>query len=59
MRTRNCVLVGIQLDDIFREEVVYAVSTLRLVGGEHVIEAAILANDHNDVFDRRGGRIVG
>ena len=57
--TGNRVLVGIQLDDAFREEVIYAISTLRHVGGEHVIEAAIFSNDHDDVLDRGHGRGVG
>jgi hypothetical protein len=29
-------------------------STLRLIGGEHVIEGSILSDDHDDMLDGRG-----
>src|SRR5580658_8255181 len=55
MRTGNCALVRIERDDALGEEVVDGVAARRHVGGEHVIEAAVLADDHDDVLDGRGG----
>ena len=43
------------IDDAFRQQVQYPlVSTYRHVSGEKMIEAAIFANDDDDVLDRRG-----
>jgi hypothetical protein len=46
----------LQTDDAFTQQVQdFLAATFelgRLVGGEHVVEAAVLADDHDDVFDR-------
>jgi len=53
--TGNGVLVGVQLDDMFRKEVMDTLPILGYVGGKDVIEAAVFSDDHDDVLDRRGG----
>ena len=47
-------LLLVERDDAFGEQVVNGLpGRLRHVGGEHVIEAAVLADDDDDVLDRR------
>jgi hypothetical protein len=48
----NRVFVGVQRDDTQGEEVIDALARLRHVSDGHVIEAAILADDDDDVFNR-------
>ena len=46
---------AIGFDDAFREQVPNCLVALGHVGGENVVEAAIFTDDHDDVFNRRGG----
>ena len=54
-RAGNRVVIRIQCDDVFAQKVVYRLARLGLVGREHVIEAAVLTDDDDDVLDRRDG----
>ena len=57
---RNRVLVGVELDDATGEQIVDGVpALLRHVSREHVVEAAILADDDDDVLDRRPRVVIG
>src|SRR5271163_2774737 len=49
---------AIGLDDSFREKVHRGLSGFWHVGGKDVVVAAIFTDDHDDVFDRRGGLVV-
>src|SRR5580692_1691068 len=53
VRPRNRHAGFVQLDDALREKVVHRFAFLRHVGCEHMVEAAVLADDHDDVLDRR------
>jgi len=55
----NSVLKSIQLDDAFRQKIADALAGRRNVSGKHVIEAAIFANDDDDVLDFRLRAAVG
>jgi hypothetical protein len=52
------VLVGIQRDDAFGEQVADGLPGRGRIGGKHVIEAAVLADDDDDVLDRRFREVV-
>ena len=41
-----------------RKKIPNRLALLRYIGGENVIEAAVLTNDDDDMFDRRGGIAV-
>ena len=58
VRTGNGGFAAIQRDNAFRKEIIYGLSMLGYIGGENVIKAAILSDDHNDVLDRGCGRSV-
>ena len=47
VRTRRAILVN----DSSRQQIIYSFSLSGLVGGEHMIEGAILTDNHNDVLD--------
>ncbi len=51
-RPLDRVIVFIQRDDALAQQVVHRLSALRLVSGKHVIKAAVLADDDDDMFDR-------
>ncbi len=57
-RAGHCV-GALQFDDALAQQVQdflrATVDGRRLVGGEHMVKAAIFANDHNDMLDRRLG----
>jgi hypothetical protein len=54
----NRVLAGIELDDALRQQVHHALAgAFGHVGREHVVEAAVLADDDDDVLDRRPGLV--
>jgi hypothetical protein len=59
VRTGDRVLVRVELDDALGEQVVDRLAgPVGHVSGEHVIEAAVLADDDDDVLDRRPGLVA-
>ncbi len=50
----NCVVGAVELDDALGEQVEdFFLGPFRHIGGEHVVEAAVFADDDDDVLDRR------
>src|SRR5580704_1608505 len=58
MRARNGVQIGVQFDDAFGEQVIYALSPLWDVGCENVVKTAIFTNDYDYMLDWRCGLSV-
>ena len=59
VRAGDRILVLVELDDALGEQVVDALAgPVRHVSGEHVIEAAVFADDDDDVLDRRAGFVA-
>ncbi len=58
VRPGDRILAGVELDDALREQVEHALAvSLGHVGREHVVEAAVLADDDDHVLDRRTGLV--
>src|SRR5580704_16452135 len=50
---------AVRINDAFREKVPNGFALPRYVGCKYMIEAAVLANDDDDVFNRCDGVVVG
>src|SRR5215472_17805287 len=49
LRPRSAICV----DNALRQQIINGISRDRLVGGKNVVKRAVLANNHDHVFDRR------
>ena len=60
LQRQRVVLAGraVLLDDALGQQVVDVLAVARLVGGEHVVERAVLTDDDDDVLDRRARAAV-
>jgi hypothetical protein len=50
--------MALVIDDAARQEIVDMLVVARPVGRKHVVEAAIFADDHDHVLDRRPARVL-